>query len=230
MDKKQQREQRINYIFLITGCLTVIGLLLIYREGLVWFTSARWSTVPVISWVSISAILGIALVVQYFFFMLLRYSVLKYFVLWFIPAIWLFNNGIVAMHHFLDWTTDIVSPVGWIPLGDLLGWLLSAVYLPLLVASGVVVAIIDSSSSMLTQACYYAGIALDVIDVSPWNIVSYCMNYISVLWDLITNSFMQEIAAQQTSNRAFLEFNLSNTFSLPYWVLSIGYSLTCIII
>lgn len=230
MDKKQQREIRINYSLLITGCLVVIGLLLIYREGLVWFTSARWSAVSVVSWVSISAILGIALVLQYFFFMLLRYSVLKYFVLWFIPVIWLFNNGIVAMHRFLDWTTDIVSPVGWIPLGDLLGWLLSAVYLPLLVATGVIVAIIDSSSSMLTQACYYAGIAIDVFDVSPWNIVSFCMNYISVLWDLITNSFVQEIAVQHTANRQFLEFNLSNTFSLPYWVLSIGYSLTCIIL
>ncbi len=230
MDKKQQREQRINYSLLIAGCLIVIGLLLIYREGLVWFSSARWSAVSVINWFSISVVMGIALVLQYYFFMLLRYSVLKYFVLWFIPIMWLFNNGIVAMHRFLDWTTDIVSPVGWIPLGDLLGWLLSAVYLPLLVASGVVVAIIDSSSSMLTQACYYAGIAMDVVDVSPWNIVSYCMNYISVLWDLISNSFVQEIAAHHTSSRPFLEFNLSNTFSLSYWVFSIGYSLTCIII
>ena len=166
MDKQEQREQRINYGLMITGCLLVIGLLLIYREGLVWFTSARWSTVSVISWVSISVVMGIALVLQYFFFMLLRYSVLKYFVLWFIPAMWLFNNGIVAMHRFLDWTTDIISPVGWIPLGDLLGWLLSAVYLPLLVGSGVAIAIIDSSGSMLTQACYYAGIAIDVVDVS----------------------------------------------------------------
>ncbi len=230
MDKLEQREQRINYSLLITGCLLVIGLLLLYREGLVWFTSARWSSVSVISWISISVVMGLALVMQYFFFMLLRYSVLKYFVLWFIPVMWLFNNGIVAMHRFLDWTTDIISPVGWIPLGDLFGWLLSAVYLPLLVGSGVVIAIIDSSSSMLSQACYYAGIAIDVIDICPWNIVSYCMNYISVIWDLISNSFVQEIAALHTSNRPFLEFNLSNTFSLPYWILSIGYSLSCIIV
>lgn len=230
MDNEQQREQRTNYILLITGCLLILGLLLIYREGLAWFTSARWSAVSVVSWVSISFILGTALVLQYFFFMLLRYSVFKYAVFWFIPVMWLFNNSLVAMHRFLGWTTDIISPVGWIPLGDLLGWLLSAVYLPLLVASGVVVAIIDSSSSMLTQACYYAGIAIDVVDISPWNIVSYCMNYISVFWDLISNSFVQEIAALHTSNRPFLEFNLSNAFSLPYWALSIGYSLTCIIV
>jgi len=162
--------------------------------------------------------------------MLLRYSAIKYFVLWFIPIIWLFNNGIVALHRFFDWTTDIVSPAGWVPLGDLLGWLLSAVYSPLLIASGVVVAIIDSSSSMLSQACYYAGIAMDVANISPWNIISYSMNYLSVLWDLVSNSFVQEIASLQTDDRQFLEFNLSNTFSLPYWALSIGYSFTCIII
>ncbi len=83
---------------------------------------------------------------------------------------------------------------------------------------------------MLSQACYYAGIAMDVANISPWNIFSYSMNYLSVLWDLVSNSFVQEIASLQTDNRQFLEFNLSNTFSLPYWVFSIGYSLTCVII
>jgi hypothetical protein len=229
MDKIEQREKRTNMIFMFVGLVLVIGLLLIYREGVVWFSSAQWSAVSIISWVSISAILGVAIVFQYFFLMLLRYSVIKYFVLWFIPIIWLFNNGIVALHRFFDWTTDIVSPAGWIPIGDLLGWLLSAVYLPLLVASGIVVAIIDSNSSMLTQACYYAGIAMDVANISPWNIVSYSMNFLSVLWDLVSNSFVQEIASLQTDNRQFLELNLSNTFSLAYWVLSIGYSFTCIV-
>jgi hypothetical protein len=230
MDKIEQREKRSNMIFMLVGLILVIGLLLIYREGVDWFSSVRWADVSIISWVSISAILGIALVVQYFFLILLRNSAIKYVVLWFIPIIWLFNNGIVALHRFFDWTTDIVSPAGWVPLGDLLGWLLSAVYFPLLIASGVVVAIIDSSSSMLSQACYYAGIAMDVANISPWNIVSYSMNYLSVLWDLLSNSFVQEIASLQTDNRQFLEFNLSNTFSLPYWVLSIGYSLSCIIV
>jgi hypothetical protein len=230
MDKKEQREKRTNIILTMTGCLLVIGLLFIYREGLVWFTSARWSDVSVISWVSISIIMTVASVLQYFFFLLLRYSVLKYFVLWFIPIIWLLNNGLVAIHRFLDWTTDILPPVGWIPLGDLLGWILSAVYLPILAASGVVIAIIDSSSAMLTQSCYYARIAMDVAGVSPWSIVSYTMNFLSVLWDLVSNSFMQEIAAQHMNSRELMEFNLSKTFSLPYWVLTIGYSLTCIIV
>lgn len=230
MDKKEQREKKANIAFMLIGCFLVVCLLLIYREGATWFTSVQWSAVSIISWVSISVVLGVGLVLQHFFLMLLRYSVIKYFVLWFIPVIWLFNNGLVALHRFFDWTTDIVSPAGWVPLGDLLGWLLSAIYLPLLLASGIVVAIIDSSSAMLTQACYYAGIAMDVADISPWKVVSYSMNFLSVLWDLVSNSFMQEIASLQTANRQFLEFNLSNTFSLPYWVLSIGYSFTCLVV
>ena len=230
MDKIRHREKRSNIIIMFAGVVLVIGLLLINREGLTWFYSLRWEEVSTIGWVSISSILTVGLVLQYFFLMLLRYSVIKYFILWVTPVIWLFNNCLIALYKFFDWTTDILSPTGWVPLGDLLGWLLSVVYFPLLLASGVVVAIIVSSSAMLSQICYYAGIAMDVANISPWNIVSYSMNYISVLWDLVSNSFVQEIASLRTVNREFLEFNLSNTFSLPYWILSIGYSFTCIII
>ena len=141
----------------------------------------NWSTVSVVSWISISLIFTIALLLQYYFILLLRYSFFKYLVLWFIPIAWLFNNGLVVMHRFFDWTTDIISPTGWFPVGELIGWLLSAIFFPLLVGSGIVVAIIDSNGSMLTQACYYAGIALDVADISGWNIISYTMNFISVV-------------------------------------------------
>ena len=230
MDKKEIREKRYNLITLLVGIALSIGLLFIYREGLAWFSATQWSKVSIISWVSIGITLGIALVLQYYFLMLLRYSAVKYIVLWFIPIAWLFNNGLVAMHRFLDWTTDIVSPAAWLPLGDLLGWLLSAVYLPLLIGSGVIIGIIDSSSSMLTQACYYAGIAMEVAGISPANIISYSLNLLSVYWDLISNAFVQEIVTETMKNRDFFEFNLSNIFSLPYWVFSIGYSFTCIVI
>ncbi|MCZ6803926.1 MAG: hypothetical protein O7D86_08350 [Proteobacteria bacterium] len=134
------------------------------------------------------------------------------------------------MHRFFDWTTDIVSPAGWIPLGELFGWLLSAAFLPVLVCGGTIVAIIDSSGSMLTQACYYAGIALYVAGISPWNIISYSMNFVSVMWDLLSNSFVQQVVSERAMNRAFPDFSLSSTFGLPYRVLSIGYSFTCIVI
>jgi hypothetical protein len=230
MDKKQQIEKRNNIIILIAGLFLVISLLVIYREGLTWFAATKWSHVSVASWIGIGVILSVSFLLQYYFLMLLRYSFIKYIVLWFIPLMWLFNNGLVAMHRFFDWTTDIVSPAGWSPIGEFLGWMLSAVYLPILVGGGAIVAIIDSSGSMLTQACYYAGIALDVADVSGWNIISYSMNFISVTWDLISNSFVQQVMSERLMNRPFLDFSLTSAFSLPYWVLSIGYSFACILV
>lgn len=230
INKSEQLKQRNNFILLFAGLLLLIGLLVIYREGITWFTTSKWSHISIFSWISISVIFIFALVLQYYFIMLMRYSFFKYLVLWFIPIAWLFNNGLVALHRFFDWTTDIVSPTGWVPVGELIGWLLSAVYAPMLVGGGIVVAIIDSNGSMLTQACYYAGIALDVADISGWNIISYVMNFISVAWDMVSNSFVQQVMSERAMNRSFLDFSLSSIFSLPYWVLSIGYSFTCILI
>jgi len=230
MDKKQQLEKRNNFILLFAGLFLVIALLVIYREGITWFSATKWASISLSSWIGVSVILSVSLLLQYYFLMLLRYSVIKYIVLWFVPLIWLFNNGLVAMHRFLDWTTDIISPAGWSPLGELLGWMLGAIFLPVLVGGGAVVAIIDASGSMLTQACYYAGIALEVTGVSGWNIISQSMNYINVTWDLLSNSFVQEVIRERATNRSFLDFSLSSIFSLPYWVLSIGYSFTCIVV
>lgn len=230
MDKNEQLEKRNNIILLFAGVLLVISLLVIYREGITWFTATKWTHVSVASWIGVGVIFSVSLLLQYYFLMLLRYSFFKYLVLWLIPVIWLFNNGLVAMHRFFDWTTDIVSPTGWIPLGELLGWLLSTIFLPVLIGGGTIVAIIDSGGSMLTQACYYAGIAMDVAGVSGWNIISYSMNFINVIWDLLSNSFVQQVINERLMNRPFLDFSLSSIFSLPYWVLSIGYSFTCLII
>ncbi len=230
MNKKEQLEKRNNIILLLVGFFLVIGLLVIYREGVTWFTLTKWPYVSVASWISIGVIFSVSLALQYYFLMLLRYSFFKYIILWFIPIIWLFNNGLVVMHRFFDWTTDIVSPTGWLPLGELLGWLLSAIFLPILVGGGAVVAIIDASGTMLTQACYYAGIALDVAGVSSSDIISYSINFINITWDLLSNSFVQQVISEKSMSRPFMDFSLSSVFSLPYWVLSIGYSFTCLII
>jgi hypothetical protein len=221
-----------NEIILFYYCLVflVIGLLVIYREGITWFTITKWSHVSIASWISIDVIFSVSLALQYYFLMLLRYSFFKYLILWFIPIIWLFNNSLVVMHRFFDWTTNIVSPAGWFRLGELLGWLLSAVFLPILVGGGAVVAIIDASGSMLTQACYYAGIALDVAGVSSSDIISYSINFINITWDLLSNSFVQQVISEKSMSRPFMDFSLSSLFSLPYWVLSVGYSFTCLII
>ena len=230
MDKREQREKRSNIVLIIIGILLALVLIIIPRGGFDWFTSTSWSHVSVFKWGFIVVILSLSLVLQYYFLMLLRYSVLKYFVLWFLPIMWMFNNGLVAMHRFLDWTTDIHSPVGWMPITDLLSWLLGSVFSPSLIGFGVVAAIIDSSGAMLTQACYYAGIAMDVAGISPWHVIDYGMNFISVFWDMISNSFVQEVIKESSGNRSFFDLSLSGAFSLPNWLVSIGYSFTCVVI
>lgn len=230
MDKREQHERRSNIILVIIGIILALALIIIPRGGFSWFTSTSWSHVTVVKWAFVAVTLGVSLVLQYYFLILLRYSFLKYLVLWFLPIIWIFNNGLVAMHRFLDWTTDIQSPVGWMPITDLLSWLLGAVFSPSLIGFGVIAAIIDSSGAMLTQACYYAGIAMDVSGISSWHVIDYGMNFISVLWDLISNSFVQEVIKESSQTRSFFDLSLSGTFSLPNWLVSIGYSFACVVL
>ena len=229
VNKKEIRDTKINIAIVITGIVLVIGLIIYSRGGVGWFTSTAWSQVSIIKWVFIVAILGIALVLQYYFLLLLRYSIAKYLVLWLLPIIWLFNNGLVAMHRLFESADEQTLLTGWIPITDLMGWLLGAVFLPLLVGGGSVVAIIDSSSLILLQACRIAGIAFEVTGISFWDFVTNVFRFIRVFLDLLGNSFMQEIVTENLKNRSFFDLSLSGIFSLPHWFYSAGYSFTCII-
>jgi hypothetical protein len=230
MDKKEKCEKRNNIIIVFLGVVLVIGLIIFTRGGLGWFTDTSWSKVSNIKWVSIAVVLCVSLVLQFYFLLLLRYSSLKFLVLWLIPIIWVFNNGLVAVHLFLEWTADYVSPTGWIPVGDLISWMFGAVYFPLLIGAGTIVALIDSSSLMLTQACYYAGIAVDAAGISPGDIIDYGLNFISVFWDLISDSFVKELALDNIKNRSLWDFNLTGVSSLPNWFFSASYSFTCMVV
>ena len=229
MDKREQREKRLNIILVITGILLALFLIVFPRGGFSWASAVSWSKISILQWVSIACVFCISLVAQYFLLMLLRYSFLKYLVLWFIPVIWIFNNGLVALHRFLDWTTDIVSPAGWIPVTDLLSWLSGVIFFPVLLGFGVIAAIIDVSSNQLTQACYYANIAMDVANISPWHVIDYVINFINVFWDLVSNSFVQEIIKERSANRSFFDLSILDALSLPQWFMNVGYSFTCIL-
>ena len=230
MDKKEIREKKLNLILVAIGIILALVLIIIPRGGLSSITSTNWSDISLLKWILIAGAFFIALVLQYYLLLLLRYSFLKYLVLWMIPIIWVFSNGLVAMHRFLDWTTDIVSPAGWLPITDLISWILGAVFLPSLIGCGIIAAMIDTSVNALSQACYYANIAMDVANISPWNFIDYSMNFISVLWDLISNSFVQEVIKERSAQRSFFDISFSDAFSLPQWIVDIGYSFTCLII
>jgi hypothetical protein len=227
MDKREQRVRLQSLALLTTGIALVVVLIIISRGGIDWFTRTAWGRVSPLKWAAITSMLGVALVVQFWFLMLLRYSPAK-ILLWLLPVIWLFNNALAAIQNLLDSSAGIAI-TGWIPITDLIGWLTGAVYFPLLVGGGAATALIDSSGVMLTQACRYAGIAFDTAGIAPGDIISGILNYIKMFWNLISESFMREIAIEYSKNRSFFDFSLSGAFSLPHWLFSVGYSFTCII-
>lgn len=230
MNRTEEIKKRNNIIYLLFGYILVLTLLIVFREGIYWFKSTQWSAVSTLSWVSISIVLILFSVLQYYFILLLRYSFIKYIVIYIIPIVWLVNNGLAGMHRFMDYTNEVTSSAVWVPIGDLLGWLLGVIYFPLLVGSGVIIAVIDSSGSMLTQACYYIGIAIDVTGISSSSIFSYSVNVLNIILDMLSNTFVQNVMNEIGNNRSIINFNLSNILSLPYWFLNIGYNISCIFV
>ena len=212
LDKKETRERRINFAIILAGLALVICMIIYSRWGVSWFTDTSWSQVSIIKWIFILIILSIALVLQYYFLMLLRYSFARYLVLWLPPIIWLFNNGLVAIQRLLESAAEETLLTGWFPITDLLGWLLALVFFPLLAGGGAVVGIIDSSSLMLTQACSIAGIALDVTGTSTWDFLSHILKFFNIFRELVADSFMQAIVTEGFKTRSFFDIRLDGIF------------------
>ncbi len=230
INKREQRTGPLSYLLLFAGCILVCGLLFAYRGGATWFLSVNWSKLSISDWLAIGIIFIPAFFLQYYFLLLLRYSALRYLVFRLIPILWLCANGLVAIHKFISWTTDIAPSAGWISVNDLFGYLLGIAFSPLLLGSGMIIAILDISSNSLISICLYVGMALKVINISSPDIISYTIDFSRFLWDLMSNSFVQQILSENTNRQDFLHFNLLSTFRFPYWVQNLGYSLTCITI
>lgn len=227
MDKKESREIQVNTAVIVAGIAIVTGLI-VYSRGLSWFSSTSWARVPVIDWVIIVAILGAVLVFQYYFLMLLRYSIARFLILWLLPVVWLFNNGLVAIQRIFDVAAE-TSLTGWIPITDLIGWLLGAVYFPMLIGGGVIVALLDSSSILLAQVCNVAGMTVEVTGTSVWDFFSGLFEFFRLFFQLLGNSFLHEVITDNLKNQSFFDLGLSGVFRLPRWFYSAGYSFTCII-
>lgn len=229
INKTETRDIKINIAVVITGIALVIGLIIYSRGGVSWFTNAAWSQVSIVKWIVIVVTIGIALVLQYYFLLLLRYSFAKYLVFWLLPIIWLVNNGLVVISRLFESAAEQTFLTGWIPITDLIGWLMGVVYVPLLVVGGIVVALIDSGSIFLAQICNIAGIALDITGTSFGELISAGYRFIRVFLDLLGNSFLQEFVTENLRNRSFFDFSVSGIFGFPHWFYSAGYSFTCII-
>ncbi len=228
MDKKEQRLRNINLGPLLTGVSLALGLLILEQGGINGFRQMNWSSISVLQWVTVTLLFVLSVVVQYFLLLLLRYSFLKYLVLGVIPALWLFNNGIVAMDQFLGWTTETGKTMGWFSISDLIGWLIGIIFSPVLIATGAIENIFDSTGSTLTQACFYARLAVDVAGILPTQFIDYGLNILSVVWDLISKSFIQEVWKSREVNNTLFELNGTAVFGVARFMQNLGYSLFCL--
>ena len=225
-EKSEIRVRLENLVLIIVGILLVAGMLALFRGGLDWFSNTAWSRVSVLKWIVVGLIAFVALVFQYYLLLLLRYSLLKH-LFWLLPVLWLVNNGLIVVQNFIEGEYHRALS-GWIPLTDLFGWLISVVYFPLLVGGGAMAAIADSSGFVMTQACAYAHAVLETASVSNGSVLSYIYGHIGAFWDILADSFKQQVAAGHAGSRHFLDFGQNGLFRLPHWLLTLGYTFSCI--
>ena len=229
MLKKGKSEMLVrleNTVLIIVGIVLVLGMLAMFRGGADWFNNIHWSKISVLKWIVLGVIGFIALLFQYYLLLLFRYSFLKH-LFWFLPALWLINNGLIVIGRFID-SEYHRAVTGWIPLTDLFGWLISLVYFPLLVGGGAMSAIADSGGFVMSQACAYAHAVLETARVSNGSVVSFIGHHVGALWDIITNSFKNQVAWENAGSRPFIDFTQNGLFRMPHWMLNLGYTFSCI--
>ena len=215
-----------NTVLIIVGIVMVAGMLAMFRGGADWFNNIHWSKISVLKWIVLGVIGFIALLFQYYLLLLFRYSFLKH-LFWFLPVLWLVNNGLIVIGRFID-SEYHRAVTDWIPLTDLFGWLISLVYFPLLVGGGAMSAIADSSGFVMSQACAYAHAVLETARVSNGSVVSFIAHHVGAFWDIITNSFKNQVAWENAGNRPFIDFTQNGLFRMPHWMLNLGYTFSCI--
>ena len=229
MDKIEKRRVLVNLTLVLFSIILALMMVIYTRGGLAWFSNASWSRVSWLDWLLIIAVTAIALPVQYFIFNLLRYSIVRYLVLWLLPVIWLFNNGMVAIQRLLEFAADDTFITGWIPITDLIGWLLGVVFFPMLIAGGVIVALVDSASVLFIDICRVAGVALDISGASFMGILGHVWEFLGTYLDLLYDSFKSEVITEDLQQRSFWDLGINGVFRLPRWLHSAGYHVACIL-
>jgi hypothetical protein len=227
-EKSEIRIRLENTALIVFGAVLVVSMIVLYRGGIAWFSDIPWSKVTVLKWVAIGLVSAVGLVLQYYLLLLLRYSILRH-LLWLLPVIWLVHNGLIVIQRFIEGEYH-QALTGWIPITDLVGWFLSALYLPLLVAGGAVTAIADSAGYTLSAACQYAHATLNVAGISGWDMITHLGKVFDVFRHLVSDSFIQQISSKYAESRPFMDFGPEGLFRVPHWLFNIGYAFVCIIV
>ena len=222
-------ERLLNHALVLAGSVLATGLLFIYRDGLDWFRAGNWPGISPLEWLCMVLVLGLALAFQYHFLFLLRHGMPKYLVLWGIPLVWLFYNGLMGINLLLASSTDTAFTGGWLSPGDLIGFMAGAVFMPLLAGFGVIIAIVDSNSGLAALVCHNADTTLQLIGAMTANIISYSLHLAAVIWEQIANSFVRELLHYRNSGQTLTEINSANLTRFPYWIQSLGYTPACML-
>ena len=113
-DKGEIRVRLENLALIIFGAVLVVSMIVLYRGGIGWFQDVSWSRVSVLKWVAIGTFSAAGLVLEYYLLLLLRYSILRH-LLWLLPVIWLFHNGLIVIQRFIEGEYHHAL-TGWIPV------------------------------------------------------------------------------------------------------------------
>lgn len=225
IDESESRERLINSALIALGLGVAAVMIVLARSGFDWLTQTAWSKITLTGWLAILFIVCIILPVQYYLLVLLRHRILKH-IFWLLPAAWLFLNGLIVIQRLMESEAG-EALTGWLPLTDLVGWLLCVAFFPLLIGAGAIMAIIDSTSIVLSQACQSAELALTAAAVGDKDPIPRLFSYLDVFAGLISDSFRQQVAVEHATARPFLDFGSSGLFNLPYWFFKIGYNFSC---
>lgn len=219
------RERLENAGLMLLGLGLLAGIIIAYRGGVDWFGAVAWSRLGVLHWIVIAVVAPVTLVAQYYLLLLLRHSILKH-LFWLLPVLWLANNGFLVVQRFIESEYGRAVP-DWLPVTDLVGWLLSLLYFPILAGGGIVAAIADSQGFMLTQACHMANVTMETFGMTGGDVVSYMVKYFDVLWDLVSRSFMDNVMAG--GHRPFVDVSVDGLLRLPHWFFDLGYGVSCLV-
>lgn len=226
MATSETRERLENVGLILLGLGLVAGLIIAYRGGVDWFGTVAWSRIGVLHWIIIAVVIPVTLVAQYYLLLLLRHSLLKH-LFWLLPVLWLVDNALLILHRFIESEYGRAMP-DWLPVTDLVGWLLSLLYFPTLIGGGIVAAIADSQGFMLTQACHVANVTMETFGMTGGDVLSYMARYFDVLRDLVSDSFMRNVMAE--GHRPFVDVSVDGLLRLPHWFFDLGYGFSCLTI
>lgn len=159
---------------------------------------------------------------QAIYFYLLYNAPAKPLVLLVIPFCWCLKNIGAVYYLFTD------QFLGWIPIGTLFSWILSALFLPTIVGLGTIAGIVDSTSIEGSFICVKAKEIVSAAGISPSQIISYCYHLITNVFKVVSSDIFNEQYLEYVKSRSIFDTSLYTSTSTTYWLILFGFSVTCL--